>query len=193
MNIAAYMRVSTSEQTIDLQRDAINALCARHPDWNIVEYIDQGVSGAKDSRPALDKMMADARRGKIDRVVVFKFDRFARSTAHLLRALEEFQALHIDFVSVTEAIDTSTPMGRMTFTVLGAVAELERSLTIERVRAGQKAARARGRHIGRRFTYQSSHVALVRHLRSSGASVRAIAVQAGLTKSVVQRIIAQVA
>jgi DNA invertase Pin-like site-specific DNA recombinase len=93
--------------------------------------------------------MADARRRKFDVVVVWKFDRFARSTSHLLRALEEFKSLGIDFVSLTEGIDTSTPMGKMIFTVLGAVAELERSLIAERVRAGLRNAQAKGRHIGR--------------------------------------------
>jgi len=94
------------------------------------------MSGGKDKRPNLDRLMADARRRKFDLVVVWRFDRFARSTSHLLRALEEFNTLRIDFVSVTEAIDTSTPAGKMVFTVLGAVAELERSITRERVIAG---------------------------------------------------------
>lgn len=189
MRVACYMRVSTDTQTVDLQRDAITALCSRHNDWNVTEYVDAGVSGAKDSRPELDRMMADCRRGKIDRVTVWRFDRFARSVSHLLRALEEFQSLGIDFVSVTEAIDTSTPMGRMVFTVLGAVAELERSLTIERVKAGQRSARARGRHIGRRFTFSDAHISQAKLLRASGATVRDIATQLGLTKSVAHRIL----
>jgi len=120
-----------------------------HKDWHIIEYLDSGVSGTKDQRPALNQLMADARRGKVDRVIVWRFDRFARSVSHLLRALEEFRPLNVDFVSVTEAIDTSTPMGKMVFTVLAAVAELERSLIVERVRAGQRAAKARGKRIGR--------------------------------------------
>jgi DNA invertase Pin-like site-specific DNA recombinase len=147
--VACYMRVSTSDQNVNSQRDALKTLCDRHPTWVTTEYVDSGVSGTKSSRPALDRLIADCRRMAIDRVVVFKFDRFARSVAHLLRALEEFDSLGIDFISVTEAIDTSTSMGKMVFTILGAVAELERSLIVERVRAGQKAAKARGKHIGR--------------------------------------------
>ena len=92
------------------------------------------MSGAKDKRPALDRLMADARRGRFDAVLVYRFDRFARSVTHLLRALEEFSSLGVDFVSLSEAIDTSTPLGKMVFTVLGAVAELERNIIRERVR-----------------------------------------------------------
>src|SRR6185312_6801434 len=107
MRIAAYLRCSTLEQNVDLQRDAINALSQRHPDWQVVEYVDEGHSGAKDRRPALDAMLADCRRGKIDRVVTWKFDRIARSVSHLLRVMEELQSLRIDFTSLTESIDTS--------------------------------------------------------------------------------------
>src|SRR6201987_2587011 len=107
------------------------------------------MSGAKDKRPALDRLMADARRGRFDAVLVYRFDRFARSVTHLLRALEEFSSLGVDFVSLSEAIDTSTPLGKMVFTVLGAVAELERNIIRERVIAGQKAAKRRGVRFGR--------------------------------------------
>ena len=114
--------------------------------WRLVDsYLDIGISGAKDKRPELDRLMADAHRRKFDVVVVWKFDRFARSVSHLLRALETFNALGIAFVSLSESMDTSTPAGKMVFTVLGAVAELERSLIAERVRAGLRNARAKGR------------------------------------------------
>src|SRR5439155_3407504 len=112
--------ISTTDQRVDLQRDAILSLCERHKDWNVNEYVDSGVSGTRDQRPALNALMADCRRGKVDRVIVWRFDRFARSVSHLLRALEEFRVLDVDFVSVTEAIDTDTPMEKMFFTVLGA-------------------------------------------------------------------------
>ena len=132
-----------------MQTRELREYCERRG-WNVVaEYVDIGISGAKDRRPELDKLMADARRRRFDVVAVWRFDRFARSVRHLLRALDEFQALRIDFVSLTEALDTSTPSGRMTFTVLGAVAELERSLIAERVRAGLRNARARGVRLGR--------------------------------------------
>jgi len=129
--------------------------------------------------------MADARRGKFDVVAVWRFDRFARSTSHLLRALEEFASLGIDFVSVTEAIDTSTPAGRMVFTVLGAVAELERSIIRERVIAGQRAAKIRGVKFGRPVV--AVDTAQVRRLRDNGLSWRAIAAQTGMTKDTLRR------
>ena len=106
--------------------------------WEVAaEYVDVGISGAKERRPRLDELMRDAHRRRFDGVIVWKFDRFARSVSHLLRALETFQSLGIHFVSLSEALDTSTPAGKMTFTVLGAVAELERSLIVERVRAAR--------------------------------------------------------
>jgi DNA invertase Pin-like site-specific DNA recombinase len=118
--------------------------------WQIAsEYVDIGISGSKEKRPELDRLMVDAHRRRFDAVIVWKFDRFARSVSHLLRALETFNALGVTFVSLSESLDTSTPAGRMVFTVLGAVAELERSLIAERVRAGMRNARAKGKRIGR--------------------------------------------
>jgi len=118
--------------------------------WAVAgEYVDIGISGTKEKRPELDRLMADAHRRKFDVVVVWSFDRMARSVSHLLRVLETFNSLGIGFVSLREQIDTSTPAGKMVFTVLGAVAELERSLIAERVRAGMRNARAKGAKIGR--------------------------------------------
>jgi DNA invertase Pin-like site-specific DNA recombinase len=118
--------------------------------WTIVgEYVDTGISGAKDTRPELNRLMADAHKRRFDVVCVWKFDRFARSTSHLLRALANFRALGIEFCSYSEQLDTSTPAGKMVFTVLGAVAELERSLIAERVRAGLRNAKAKGKQLGR--------------------------------------------
>ena len=116
----------------------------------IGEYRDEGISGSKDSRPALDRMMKHARGRKFDVVIVARFDRFACSVSHLLRALEEFNHVGIDFVSLSESIDTSTPMGKMILTVLGAVAELERNLIKERVQMGINRARKQGKQLGRR-------------------------------------------
>lgn len=141
--------------------------------------MDAGVSGAKDSRPELNRLMADAHRRRFDAVVVWKFDRFARSVSHLLRALETFNALGIAFVSLSEQIDTTTPTGKMVFTVLGAVAELERSLIAERVRAGLRNARAKGKHLGRpRVTVDAAQIA---RLRASGQPWRAIAQTLGVS------------
>jgi len=131
--------------------------------------------------------MTDARNGKFDCILVWKFDRFARSTRHLVTALEEFQALGIHFVSLTESIDTSTPMGRMVFTVLGAVAELERSLIVERVHAGLKRARKEGTTLGRpRLIVDREKVA---RLKSEGLSLRAIGTKLQLSKSSVHNLL----
>jgi DNA invertase Pin-like site-specific DNA recombinase len=151
MRAAIYARVSTigNGQSPQMQLRELGEYCDRRG-WKVVgEYTDAGISGAKDRRPELDKLMAAAHLRKFDAVVVWKFDRFARSVSHLLRALETFNALGISFVSLSESLDTSTPAGKMVFTVLGAVAELERSLIGERVRAGLRNARAKGVRLGR--------------------------------------------
>jgi DNA invertase Pin-like site-specific DNA recombinase len=146
---ALYARVSTKDQDPELQLDELRQV-ARQRGWTVIQtYTDHGVSGAKAKRPALDQLMVDARKGKLDVVAVWRFDRFARSTSHLLRALEEFRALNVHFISTQESIDTSTPMGRMVFTMVSAVAELEREIIRERVQAGVDRAKAAGTHCGR--------------------------------------------
>jgi len=148
---ALYARVSTLDKGQDptMQLRELRDYCERRG-WTVTgEFVDVGVSGSKDSRPELNRLVVEANQRKFDTVVVWRFDRFARSVSHLLRALETSRALGIEFVSYSEAIDTSTPVGKMTFTVLGAVAELERSLIIERVRAGVRNARAKGKRLGR--------------------------------------------
>jgi DNA invertase Pin-like site-specific DNA recombinase len=175
MRAAIYARVSTSNhgQDVGMQTRELRQFCEARG-WHLVgEYLDEGISGAKDSRPELNRLMADAGRRRFDAVLVWKFDRFARSVSHLLRALETFSALGIAFVSLSEQIDTTTPTGKMIFTVLGAVAELERSLIAERVRAGLRNARATGKRLGRpRVVVDAAQIA---HLRASGQSWRAIA------------------
>lgn len=181
MRAAIYARVSTTGHGQDpqLQTREVREYCCRRG-WEIVdEYTDAGISGAKDSRPELNRLMADAHRRRFDAVVVWKFDRFARSVSHLLRALETFNALGIAFVSLSEQIDTTTPAGKLVFTVLGAVAELERSLIAERVRAGLRNARAKGKQLGRpRVAVDAAQVA---SLRASGQSWRAIAGALGVS------------
>ena len=178
--VALYARVSTSNghQDPEMQLRELREFVERRG-WNITrEYVDKGISGSKDSRPALNQLMADAGRRRFDAVVVWRFDRFARSVSHLLRALENFQALGVDFISLSENVDTSTPTGKMIFTVLGAVAELERSLIVERVKAGLRNAKAKGKHLGRpRTVVDESRVEL---LRASGVSWRAIAKELGV-------------
>lgn len=169
METAIYARVSPNNgQDPEMQLRELREYCQRRG-WQLAgEYVDAGISGAKDSRPELNRLIADAHRRRFDAVVVWKFDRFARSVSHLLRALETFRSLGIEFVSLSEQVDTSTPTGKMVFTVLGAVAELERSLIAERVRAGLRNARAKGNRLGRpRKAVDPSQVA---HLRAQGAS-----------------------
>jgi DNA invertase Pin-like site-specific DNA recombinase len=177
---AIYARVSTTNhgQDVTLQTRELEQF-AQARGWNVVgQYLDVGISGAKDSRPELNRLMSDAHRRKFDVVIVWKFDRFARSVSHLLRALETFNALGIGFVSLSESLDTSTPAGKMVFTVLGAVAELERSLIAERVRAGLRNARAKGRTLGR--PRKSVDPAQIEALRIQGLSWRAVAKQLGV-------------
>jgi DNA invertase Pin-like site-specific DNA recombinase len=162
-----------------MQLRELREYCQRRA-WDIAgEYVDQGMRGATDSRPELNRLMADAHKRRFEVVCVWRFDRFARSVSHLLRALETFKALGIDFVSYSEQMDTSTPAGKMVFTVLGAVAELERSLIVERVRAGLRNARAKGKRLGRpRVSVDPDQVA---RLRAQGTSWRAISKQLGVS------------
>jgi DNA invertase Pin-like site-specific DNA recombinase len=173
---AVYARVSTANNGQDprVQTRDLGEFCERRG-WSLVEYVDIGISGTKEKRPALDRLMADAHKRKFDVVVVARFDRFARSVSHLLRALETFQALGIQFVSLSEQLDTSTPAGKMVFTVLGVVAELERSLIVERVKAGLRNARAKGKRLGRPEKIVDH--ARIGRLRAQGVSWRKIARQ----------------
>src|SRR5271165_2942022 len=146
---ALYLRVSTPEQKPDLQYDGLRGYAARAGLQVVRDYCDVAVSGRREGRPRLNALMTAVRNREIDCVLVWKFDRFARSTRHLLVALEEFDHLGVRFISVQDQIDTDSPMGRAMFTIIGAMAELESSLISERVTAGMKAAEARGRHLGR--------------------------------------------
>jgi DNA invertase Pin-like site-specific DNA recombinase len=172
---AIYARVSTLNggQDPTMQTRELKEYCQRRG-WEVFDcYVDNGFSGKKDSRPQLNRMMQDTHQRRFDVVVVWRFDRFARSVSHLLRALETFNSLGVQFVSLSEQVDTSTPTGKMVFTVLGAVAELERNLIVERVRAGLRHARAKGKQLGR--PRKSIDAAQVLSLRAGGASWRTIA------------------
>jgi len=149
------------------------------------EYVDTGISGIKEKQPGLDRLMSDAHRRRFDAVIVWRFDRFARSVFHLLRALETFWVLGVHFVSLSEAIDTSTPAGKMTFTVLGAVAELERNLIVERVRAGLRNARAKGKKLGRPKRILNAQ--RISALRAQGLGWKAIAADMGVGVGTVLR------
>lgn len=190
--VAIYARVSTANNGQDpsLQTRELKEYCERRG-WQVAgEYVDIGISGAKEKRPELDRLMADAHRRRFDAIVVWKFDRFARSVSHLLRALETFRALGIEFVSFSEQLDTSTPAGKLVFTVLGAVAELERSLIAERVRAGMRNARAKGKHIGRpakTFLDQDARRLIWEAHNRGGMSLRELAAQFSTSLGTVQR------
>jgi DNA invertase Pin-like site-specific DNA recombinase len=147
--VAIYARVSTTDQHPGMQVDELRRVCSQRG-WEIAgEYVDAGYSGSKDRRPELDRLMQDVHRGMVGIVLVWRFDRFARSVRHLVTALEDFRSRSVDFISVMDGIDTCTPAGRFTFHVVAAVAELERELIRERTRAGIAAARRRGAQIGR--------------------------------------------
>lgn len=188
--VAIYARVSTTNhgQDVTTQTRELRQL-AEARGWEVAgEYVDTGVSGSKDSRPELNRLMSDAHRRRFDAVIVWKFDRFARSVSHLLRALETFNSLGVAFVSLSESLDTSTPAGKMVFTVLGAVAELERCLIAERVRAGLRNARAKGKRLGRpRAAVDAARIA---SLRAQGRSVREIAADLGYSRSLVHKTLA---
>jgi DNA invertase Pin-like site-specific DNA recombinase len=178
MRVGIYARVSTKDQSCEMQMRDLRAYCAARGFTIIREYIDNGQSGAKDSRPQLNELMADARKRKFDSILVWRFDRFARSTKHLLLALEEFRSLGIQFVSYQENIDTSSPLGQALFTIVSAVAQLEGDLIRERVSAGVRNARANGKQLGRprRIVSQDEII----RLKRDGASLREISAKLGV-------------
>ena len=186
---ALYMRISTKGhgQTTDTQAVALREYAERRGFQVIDEYRDEGISGAKDRRPQLDRMMQDARKRRFDAVLVARFDRFARSTKHLVLALEEFSSLGVDFISLNESIDTSSPMGRMVFTVIAAVAELERSIIRERVVMGLDRAKRQGKRLGRPKTFVSE--SKIQQLASDGLSLRQIAEHMGVSHTKVARLL----
>jgi DNA invertase Pin-like site-specific DNA recombinase len=158
--VALYLRVSTADQKPDLQLDGLRTYAERAGLKIVNEYLDVAVSGRKQGRPQLDALLQAARCHEFDCVLVWKFDRFARSTKHLLTALEEFNYLNIRFVSIQDQVDTTSPMGKAMFTLIAAMAELESSLISERVTAGMRAAKSRGKHLGRPATptYQRKRI-----------------------------------
>jgi DNA invertase Pin-like site-specific DNA recombinase len=187
LRLALYARVSTAEQTVTPQLDRLRDYAAARGFAVAREYIDQGQSGAKDRRPALDALLADVRARKVDAVAVVKLDRLARSVRHLLTLAADFEALGVELVAADQGIDTSTPSGRFLFNVLGSVAELERDLIRERTAAGLAAARRRGKRLGRRPTLEGDALERARRMRSAGQSVRHVAQVLGVSKSAVAR------
>lgn len=170
-----------------MQLDVLREYAARRGLEVIAEFVDHGVSGARDHRPELDHLMTGARQRAFDMVLVYRFDRFARGVRHLVTALDEFQALGVEFVSYSESLDTSTPMGRAMFSIIAALAELERNIVFERSVEGQRRARARGVHVGR--PRRAVDVARVLRLRAEGKSLRAISSATSTSRTVVTRVV----
>jgi DNA invertase Pin-like site-specific DNA recombinase len=185
--VALYARVSTGngQQDPEMQLRELREYVKRR-DWAVFnEFIDKGVSGSKDRRPALDRLTAAAKRRQFDVVLVWKLDRFARSLKHLVNALAEFEALGVAFVSLRDNLDLSTPSGRLMFQIIGAMAEFERALIQERVRAGLRNARAKGKRLGRpRHSYPQGQV---ERLRAEGLSWGEIAKRTGIPKATLLR------
>jgi DNA invertase Pin-like site-specific DNA recombinase len=189
MKVALYARVSTEGQDPEVQLAALRSHMALRG-WEIVEeFVDRGYSGAKEKRPALDRLMQSAWVGKFEAVLVWRFDRFARSVTHLMSALEQFRNLKINFISLQEQFDTSTPIGQAMFTIIGAMAQLERDIIRERVKAGLERARARGVRLGRPSA--AADPDQIAALRRQGRSFRNIAKELGCSRSTVRRRLAE--
>jgi DNA invertase Pin-like site-specific DNA recombinase len=187
--VALYARVSTlNNQDPEMQLSELREYAGRRG-WQIVEeFTDQGVSGCKESRPALNRLMADACRRRFDAILVWKIDRFGRSLKHLVNALAELAALGVAFISLRDNLDLSTPSGRLMFQIIGAMAEFERALIQERVRAGLRNARNKGKKLGRpRVTVDASKIAF---LRTQGRSWAEIVAEMGVGKGTAQRALA---
>jgi DNA invertase Pin-like site-specific DNA recombinase len=181
-----YMRVSTVDQHPESQLHDLQEL-ARQRGYEIArEYTDR-ISGTKAKRPGLDELMRDARRGRFDVVLVWASDRLARSVRHFLEVLDELSHLGIEFVSYRENLDTSGPLGRAITVIIGAIAELERNLIVERVRAGMRRAKLEGRHIGRR-PLEIDRAAVLRD-RAHGQSLGEIAKSFSISRATVSRIL----
>lgn len=177
--IAIYARVSTDKQTVDNQLLELRSLCERLGYSIVQEYTDNGISGAKsrNDRPALDALMKDATRRRFDMVMCWSIDRLGRSLQHLVEILNELQALKIDLFFQQQGMDTSTPSGRMIFSVFGAIGEFERNLIRERVIAGQQRAKAQGKKLGRPSKMNDGMKNAVVLLREKGLGIKAIAKQ----------------
>ncbi len=183
--VAVYVRVSTKDQSVDMQLNDLDRYSKERGFSIFKVYKDNGFSGSQESRPALSELMNDAKKRKFDIVLVWRFDRFARSTKHLVNALYEFRNLCIDFISYQENIDTSSPLGEAIFTIISAMATLERDIIAERVRGGLRKAKANGKRLGR----PKSEVDTDRivEYRRQNKSIRQIANELNLSKGTVQR------
>ena len=185
---ALYLRVSTLDQHPETQLLDLRQMAVQR-DYEIVrEYTDR-ISGTKARRPGLDEMMADARRGRFDVVLVWASDRLARSVKHFLELLDELNHLNVEFVSFREQIDTGGPLGRAIVIIIGCIAELERSLIVERVRAGMRRAKLEGRHIGRKLL-ELDRIGILRD-RNQGQSLGQLAKTYRASRTTIHRVLLQ--
>jgi DNA invertase Pin-like site-specific DNA recombinase len=191
MRAAIYARVSTvNGQSPEMQLAELREYASRRG-WEVfAEYVDSGISGAKESRPELNRLMSDAHRRHFDLVLCWKVDRFGRSLKHLVNALADLDSYGIAFVSLRDNLDLSTPAGRLMFQIIGAMAEFERSLIQERVRAGLRNAKLKGKTLGRPpLTLDHGRIA---RLRASGASLRDISKQLEVSTATVHKALQRV-
>ena len=184
--VALYLRVSTLDQHPETQLHDLRAMAHQRGFEIVAEYTDR-ISGTKAKRPGLDELLRDARRGRFQVVLVWASDRIARSVRHFLEVLDELNHLNIEYVSFRENLDTGGPLGRAVVIIIGAIAELERNLIVERVRAGMRRARLEGRHIGRR-PIDVDRIAVLRE-RDRGQSLSQIAATHRVSRATVSRII----
>jgi DNA invertase Pin-like site-specific DNA recombinase len=187
---AIYARCSTGRQDVGLQLDELRRIASQRG-WVVTnEYVDEATSGSTATRPKLDKLMADARKGLFDICAVQRLDRFGRSLPHLISTLEEFDALHVSFFSAHELLDTVTPQGRLLFTLIGALAQFERSLIVERVRGGIARAKRQGKRLGRPQR-DDLDLARVRRLQASGTPTAEIARMLEVPRSTIRSALAR--
>ncbi len=188
MTTALYSRISTSDQNLGMQREDLQAMCAARRWDNLKEYEDT-ISGAKRERPALDRLIADIKVGRVNRVVVWRYDRMARGALHFLELLELFRVYNVQFVSIKESLDTETAMGRFFMTMIGAMSELERDTIRTRVKAGIAHAQAHGTRTGNRIGRPRLIFdrKLAEEMQRNGSSLRAISKSLGVSQSIVWR------
>lgn len=191
MRVALYARVSTADkgQDPELQLRELREIASRRGLEVSAEYVDRGVSGSRENRPSLDRLMVDARRRRFDVVMIWKLDRWARSLKFLVNSLADLSALGVAFISLRDNLDLSTPSGRLMFHVIGAMAEFERSLTVERVRAGLAHARSKGKRLGR--PARAVDVPALLSLRAGGKTWREVSDETGVPLRSIYRAVAE--
>lgn len=187
MKVSIYSRVSTAGQSVDMQVNDLRQYASQRGFEIFKEYSDIGFSGSKDSRPALNELMSDARKKRFSIVLVWRFDRFARSTKHLVNSLSEFNHLGIDFISFQENIDTSSPIGKVLFSIIAAMAQFERDIIRERVKAGMASARNKGIRFGRPSKLHEDVIYEISEMRAAGQSIRQIAKVVKLSPALVHK------